>query len=445
MDDIAGLLGRPLFLAPGEEAEVRLQASPADVRRLCALWRRGDPVTVGGLGAVVVERLRYVPGSPGVTVRLRGCSSDGTGGSAAGAPTERAGGTAVGAAWPPARRPSAPTAPASQRSLLVAGVVLIALNLRPALAGVGPLVGEIREATGLSNAALGLLTTLPLLAFGVVSALTTLVTRRLGIDGALAAGLLLIGVGTAARAVPSVEFLYGGTVLFGVGVALGNVLLPAIVKRDFPARSGPMTSLYSSVMGLGATLGAGVSVPLASALGWPGALGVWAVLAAVALAVWLPRLRGQPADGFNRRPLAALLALGRSPLAWWVALFMGFQSLTFYVVLAWLPDLLQSRGLGAAEAGGLLALSQATGILGSAVVPLWAGRLVDQRGAVWALGLVEAVALAGLLLSGAELVTLWVGLLGVVLGGTFGLSLLFLVVRAPVDGVVHQQRRIVAH
>lgn len=316
------------------------------------------------------------------------------------------------------------------QGLLIAGVVLVAVNLRPSLAGVGPLVADIRAATSLSNTALGLLTTLPLLAFGVVSPLTPRVTRRVGIEGALAAALLLIGIGTAVRAVPSVALLFGGTALLGVGIALGNVLLPALVKRDFPERSGPMTSLYSSTMSVGATAAAGISVPLAAALGWRGALGVWALPAAVALGVWSMRMKGRAIHGVSRGGGASLRALGRSPLAWQIALFMGLQSLTFYVVLAWLPDLLQDRGLGAAEAGWMLALSQATGVVGSVAVPLWAGRLDDQRRIVWTLAALEAAALGGLFLPGGLLAALWVSLLGIVLGGTFGLALLLLVLRA---------------
>ncbi|WP_412061759.1 MFS transporter [Rubrivirga sp. IMCC45206] len=316
------------------------------------------------------------------------------------------------------------------RALLVAGIVLVALNLRPALAGVGPLVADIRLATGLSNTALGLLTTLPLLAFGVVSAFTPVVTRRLGVGGALGLALVLIGVGTGVRWVPSVALLFGGTALLGVGIALGNVLLPAIVKRDFAERSGPMTALYSSAMGLGAAAAAGVSVPLASALGWRGALGVWAVLAAAALAVWIPQVRRRVPTARRGTIVDSLRDLGRSRLAWAVALFMGLQSLAYYVLLAWLPDLLQSQGSGAAEAGWMLALSQAAGIAGSAVVPIWAGRRPDQRPIVWALAVAEAVALAGLMLPGGTWAALWVTIIGFVLGGSFGLSLLFLAIRA---------------
>lgn len=317
-----------------------------------------------------------------------------------------------------------------QRALLVAGVVLVALNLRPALAGVGPLVADIRVATGLSNTALGLLTTLPLVAFGLLSAFTPVVTRRLGVEGALGLALVLIGAGTAVRAVPPGALLFGGTAILGVGIALGNVLLPALVKRDFAERSGPMTSLYSSAMGLGATVAAGVSVPLAGVVGWRGALAAWAGLAVLALVVWLPQLGRRALPRPRGTALDSLRDLGRSRLAWAVALFMGLQSLTFYVVLAWLPDLLQGRGLAPEAAGWMLALSQAAGIAGSAVVPLWAGRRPDQRRIIWWLAAVEALALGGLLLPSGALAGLWVSLLGFVLGGSFGLSLLFLAIRA---------------
>ena len=330
---------------------------------------------------------------------------------------------------PSASRP--PTAaPPVPRGLLVAGIVLVALNLRPALAAVGPLVADIRVATGLSNTLLGLLTTLPLVAFGLVSALTPLATRRLGVGGALGLALGLIGAGVLVRSVPSVALLFLGTAVLGVGIALGNVLLPSLVKRDFPSRVGPMTSLYSSAMGLGATLAAGASVPLAVSLGWRGSLAAWAALAALGLVVWMPQVRRRTPTQARGSVLASLHDLGGSRVAWAVALFMGLQSFTFYVILAWLPDLMQARGLSAEEAGWMLALSQATGIAGSAVVPLWAGRRSSQVGAVAALMAVEAVALVGLLVPGAGLEALWVGGVGFALGGSFGLSLLLIAVRA---------------
>ncbi|MDT8369302.1 MAG: MFS transporter [Longimicrobiales bacterium] len=293
----------------------------------------------------------------------------------------------------------------------------------------GPLVAEIRADTGLSNAALGFLTTLPLLAFGFLSLFTSGVSRRFGMERTVALALVLIGIGSALRGVPAVAALYLGTALFGVGVALGNVLLPALAKRHFPDHSGRITGLYSGMMGIGATAAAGLSVPLAIGLGgWRASLAIWMVPAAVALLVWLPQTRGPVTR--RARGHASLRALGRSPLAWQIALFMGLQSLTFYVTIAWLPDLLQSRGLGEAAAGGLLALSQATGVFGSAAIPVWAGSTRDQRPIIWTLGALEAASLGGLLLPGVTLAWLWVGVLGFVLGGTFALALTLLVLRS---------------
>lgn len=316
--------------------------------------------------------------------------------------------------------------------LLITGIVLIALNLRPALAGVGPLVSTIRESTGLSNAMLGLLTTLPLIAFGVLSTLTPLFSRRLGIEGTLALAMGLLTGGILLRVIPSNIALFGGTLLLGIAIAFGNVLLPSLVKRDFPNHSGIMTSVYSSMLGIGATVAAGVSVPLAHDLGWGWrwSLGSWAALSALALIVWLPQLKDLTLPRHNRSFTQSLKDLGSSKTAWQVALFMGLQSLAFYVVLAWLPEILQDRGLTPNAAGWMLSLSQATGVVGTILIPTWAEKLNDQRGLVWLLMTCEAVSLVGLMFQDPFLVWLWVSLIGLALGGSFGLSLLFIVLRA---------------
>jgi CP family cyanate transporter-like MFS transporter len=225
-----------------------------------------------------------------------------------------------------------------------------------------------------------------------------------------------------------VALLFGGTALLGVGIAVGNVLLPALAKRDFAERSGWITSLYSTSMGLGAAVAAGVSVPVAEALGWRNALALWTAPALLALLWWLPRVR--ETSGVVGRGSRGVRRLLSSPLAWSVALFMGLQSLSFYVVLAWLPDILVEFGLDEAHAGWLLALSQATGLGGTLLVPVWADRLEDQRRIVWLLAVLEVIALAGLLAAQIVPPVLSVGLLGFVLGGTFGLALTFLLVRA---------------
>ncbi len=320
----------------------------------------------------------------------------------------------------------------SEKLLLIAGILLVAVNLRPALASVGPLVDDIRLGTGLTNSMVGLLTTLPLIAFGLISPITPLFTRRFGIGGTLLGAMALLAVGAVMRAIDWVPALYMGTALTGVAIAFGNVLLPSLAKRNFASHSGLVTSLYSGAMGLGASLAAGLSVPLANhlTLGWRGALGFWAIPAVIAFFVWIPQLsrlqRSEPKRSFQQ----SMRDLGTSALAWKVALFMGLQSLTFYVVLAWLPAILMDRGFDAAFSGWMLSLSQATGVLGALVIPLLAGRKEDQRGIVLVLAMIELVGLSGLLLAQGSSITLWVSILGFVLGGSFGLALLFLVVRS---------------
>lgn len=320
----------------------------------------------------------------------------------------------------------------SQKILLIAGILCIAINLRPALASVGPLIDDIRQTTGLSNAMLGLLTTLPLIAFGLVSTMTPLFTKRYGIGGTLLWAMLLLSIGIAIRSLESILMLYLGTLLLGTAIAFGNVLLPSLTKRNFEARSGIITSLYSSIMAVGASLAAGISVPLAHGIGWGwrGSLAVWSLLAVIAFFMWIPQLSSLKKTGQNRSFIVALRTLSQSRLAWNIALFMGLQSLTFYVILAWLPAILQHRGFTPEFSGWMLSLSQATGIFGSLTIPILAGRKKDQRRTVIFLVFIECIALTGLLFPQIGMVPLWISLIGFELGGTFGLALLFLVLRS---------------
>ncbi|MDO1512839.1 MFS transporter [Maribacter confluentis] len=320
----------------------------------------------------------------------------------------------------------------STNYLLIAGIIFIAVNLRPALASVGPLIEEIRDSTGLSNTSLGLLTTLPLIAFGVISSLTPLFTKRFGIGGTLLGAMILLTIGIALRYVSSTPALYIGTFLLGIAIALGNVLLPTLTKRNFSENSGIITSMYSSIMSLGAAMAAGISVPLSDGLnlGWRGSLLVWSLLSLIAVFVWMPQVGRLPKSAATRNFSAAMRKMIKSKLAWKVALYMGLQSMVFYIILAWLPVLLQSRGCDAAFAGWMLSLSQATGIIGSIIIPYLAGKQKNQRGIVLILILLEMISIAGLLFPQFGLVALWISILGLVLGGTFGLALLFLVLRS---------------
>lgn len=301
--------------------------------------------------------------------------------------------------------------------------------MRSPLSSVGPLTEFIQNALGLSYSMMGLVTTLPLICFAALSGFTLYFTQRFGLEVTLGAALFILTVGTIGRSFANVPALYVGTLFIGVGIAVMNVLMPSIVKRDFPERSGFMTSLYSGVMGIGATLGAGVSVPLAQATNWQFSLGSWAILGFLGLLFWIPQLRNRTKPKNPIHIGTAIKKLGTSPIAWQIAFFMGFQSLIFYAVLAWLPEILIDRGMTPTKAGFVLSISQGTGILGSLVIPVIAGRFKDQRRIVMVTGAMEIIGITGILLTDTFLVSTLAGILGFGLGGNFSLALLFMVLR----------------
>src|ERR671921_107074 len=324
------------------------------------------------------------------------------------------------------------------RSFLhVMGIVLLAANLRPALTGVAPLIGQIRADTGMSNGEAGLLTTLPLLAFGLLSPVAPRVARRFGMERVLLAGLLVLVAGILLRWADAVAALFLGTVVLGAALAVANVLLPRLVKREFPEQAGLMTSVYSPSLGISAAFAAGVSVPLAqlAGIGCRGALAVWAVPALLAGVAWLPQLgRNDDPENPSARSSLGVGDLWRSPLAWQVTLFMGLQSLAYYVTLTWLPEFLQAEGMGAARAGWMLGLSQAVAIVTMFLAPMIAERRPSQRGVVVVAVGISGVGALGLLVAGSTASTLWVVLLGLGQGASFSLELPFFALRTPDPG-----------
>lgn len=310
-------------------------------------------------------------------------------------------------------------------------IAAIAFNLRPAISAVGPLISEIRQDTGLSNTLLGMLTTLPILAFGLISVFTPVFTKRLGTEGTMTLALLILTAGTLLRVIPGSIMLFGGTILLGAGIALGNVLLPGIVKKQFPAKTGLVTGIYSSMLGIGAALSSGISVPLSQnlGLGWRWSLGFWSIFSIIALLIWLPQLRRNFQVVAKRSLGNALKQLSQSGIAWNVALFMGFQSFTFYIIIAWLPEILQDRGVGAVEAGWMLSLCQGMGVFGTFFIPAWAERLENQRVPVIVLIVLEMAGLLWLMLAGTSYTGVIVSMLGLSMGGSFGIALLFIVLR----------------
>lgn len=303
----------------------------------------------------------------------------------------------------------------------------MAANLRPTITGVGPLISQIAAGTGLAPSIAGLVTTLPLIAFGLVSPLSSRLAQRFGIERALVAGLAVLGIGTLTRSIGSAAWLLVGMVLVGSGVAIGNVLLPSLIKRDFPREIGIMTGLYVTIMNVFAGLASGLSVPLADnfGLGWQGSLAIWAILAGAAVIAWVPHLRHRHVPDGTRGS-----AFWRSPVAWQITLFMGLQSLLFYVNVAWLPSLLHSRGLTLGLSGWLVSLMQIVSLPATFITPIWAGRRRTQHTLVLIVAAPFFIGYLGLLLtSGTVLSIIWVTLIGFGAGASISLALAFFSLR----------------
>lgn len=316
--------------------------------------------------------------------------------------------------------------------LLLAAVILISLNLRPPLTGVGPLIGEIRTDTGLSNSLLGLLTTIPILCFGIFSVFTALITRRFGTEWSMAFALVLLSGGIFLRVVPSAFALFAGTAILGIGIAIGNVLLPGIVKKQFPGYVGWLTGIYSAMLAIGASAASGISVPLSerAGLGWRWALAVWGFFALAAFISWLPQLRNKLPEINKKGFRSSLRQLGKSKLAWHVAVFMGVQSLSFYILITWLPEILIDRGMESEKAGWYLAMMQAVGVAGTLLVPAWSSKQKRQQLPIAGIVILEIISLGGLMIPSLSYVAIWISILGFCMGASFGMALLFIVLRS---------------
>ena len=314
--------------------------------------------------------------------------------------------------------------------VLIAGILLIATTLRVAFTGAAPLLDAIRSEYGLTTAQTGLLTTLPLLAFGLVSPLAAGVARRFGIERSLLLAMILICLGVGLRSLPFVSLLFIGTAIIGCGIALGNVLLPGLIKRDFSQHVAKMTGAYSLTMGGAAALGSAMVVPLALAgLGWRGALLMLMAFPLLALFIWLPQARRQVTAPLTGSGAIHNRGIWRSALAWQVTLFLGINSLVYYVIIGWLPAILQSIGYSEAQAGSLHGLLQLATAAPGLAIPLILHRLKDQRGIAVLVALMCAVSALGLWFLPGQAV-LWTLIFGFGSGATMILGLTFIGLRA---------------
>ncbi|MFJ3923470.1 CynX/NimT family MFS transporter [Streptomyces sp. NPDC090022] len=304
--------------------------------------------------------------------------------------------------------------------VLIVGIVLAALNLRPAITSLGALFEEVRTGLGMSGTVAGLITSVPALCFAVFGITAPRLSRRFGPAAVVCAGMAAVATGLLIR-----PFTHGAagflaaSALSLAGIALTNVLLPVIVKRWFPDRVGTMTGLYSMALAAGTSLAAAATVPMTEGLlggGWRAGLLVWAVLALAAVLPWLPIALRARRDARSGAPAAAAdpgIRIVRSRTAWALACYFGLQATGAYITMGWLPQIFRDAGVSAGTAGVLLAVTMVMGVPLAFVIPGVAGRLRNQGVIAVVLGLFGLAGYAGLYFAPAAGAWAWALLLGV--------------------------------
>ncbi|WP_290810225.1 MFS transporter [Halovivax sp.] len=319
--------------------------------------------------------------------------------------------------------------------LVVVGIALVSLNLRPAIVSVAPLLDVIGASLELSSAEVSLLTAVPVVLIGVFALSVPPIVSRIGHGRGVFWGVFLIGIGTAARlGGESLVVLIATTLVVGVGIGITQALLPSIVKLYFPDRVAFGTGLYTVTLTVGATLAAGATVPIGRYLdSWPGALAIWAVVAAAALIAWLPVARAMGRD--RPRPTTPAPAARsaswlswRNPFVWGLTLFYVINTAVYYSMLTWLAPRFTALGWSETAAGLLLTVFILAGLVGMIVITVVGDRTADRR--VW---LVPTVSLTLVGTGGVAIVPeaapwLWAISLGFGVGAWFTLMLML-----PVD------------
>ncbi|MFI9189029.1 CynX/NimT family MFS transporter [Streptomyces californicus] len=307
--------------------------------------------------------------------------------------------------------------------LIAVGLVLAALNLRPAITSLGALLEEVRDGLHMSGSVAGVLTSVPPLCFAVFGVTAPRLARRFGAGAVVCAGMAAIAIGVGIRPyVGSTAGFLAASALALMGIAVSNILMPVIVKRWFPDRVGSMTGLYSMALALGTALAAALTVPVTSALGgnWQTGLAVWAGLAAAAVLPWIVLVRDRTPAPAPAVPVPAAsgadapaLRITRSRTAWALACFFGLQATAAYITMGWMPQIFRDAGVSAGTAGLLLAVTMAMGVPLAFVIPRVASRLRQQGPIVVVLGLCGLIGYGGLYLAPAAGAWAWALLLGV--------------------------------
>ncbi|MBA9026076.1 CP family cyanate transporter-like MFS transporter [Peribacillus huizhouensis] len=314
--------------------------------------------------------------------------------------------------------------------LLLIGIIFIGANLRAPITSVGPLLSTIRDELGLSHSMAGSITTVPLIAFALLSPFAPKIAKKLGNEMTIFWAFLVLTFGIAVRILPGASFLFLGTILIGLAIAICNVLLPGLIKVNFPLQMGLMTGIYAVVMNVFGGLGSGLSVPLSSLgnMGWRGSLAVWGILSIIAIIIWSFQLNKKHDIHVNgNKSKVSAKSMWKSPIAWSVTVFMGLQSLVFYTLMTWMPEIIQSYGYSISASGWLLSLLQFAIIPMTFIIPIIAGKLENQRLLSSITAILYMIGFLGLFIG--VFLPVWVIVIGIASGSAFGLSMMYFTLR----------------
>ena len=320
---------------------------------------------------------------------------------------------------------------------VIFAIVFIASTLRAPLTSVGPVVDEIKQVMEINNSVAGILTTIPLIIFAIVSPFVSKVTARLTMSRTIFYSTMLLIVALYLRIAGDFTLFLIGTLILGVAIAFGNVVLPSYVKWYFPMQIGLATGIYSGTMNFTAGLGGGLSFPLSeiTPLGFRLSLSFWILFAIIAIILWIPKAR----KGVQLEKATAIadqqdrpkkVAITKSKLAWMVALTMGFQSMVFYTVVAWVPSILVDRGLDPSTAGYLLMLNQFSQVPMTFTFPIIASKLKDQRILVVIITVLFLVGFSLFFTQSLVLLIIGIIIAGLAMGACFSLCMTFFSIRA---------------
>jgi CP family cyanate transporter-like MFS transporter len=321
----------------------------------------------------------------------------------------------------------------SRQIILILGIILVSINLRTSIASVGPLIPFIREDLEMSNGLAGFLTTLSLLTFAIFSLFAPSIGKRLGHGKAIFWGILLLLIGVVVRVLGGIELLYLGTALTGIGIVIANVLMIPFFKARLPEKIGLLTAILTTGMSLFAAIASGISVPLAVDLGWGwrGSLGSWSILMVLALAAWIPQLK-RPRSG-SQGALLPAKNVWKSRLAWQVTLFMGAQSVMYFTMITWLPDMLIARGMSPVKAGIFLSYMQLISLIGTFFVPGLLIKLKEQSNVILIVGISYIVGYGALFIQNDAVTFAALTIIGIGSGASLSIAYTLISLRSSED------------